>query len=298
MKIKKLLAPIIIIVVAVVLMAVYATLTNIAQKPTVTSGEFDFSITYELEGETKTINGVYNASFVGNDGYVDLTGRVYTGKIVGSEEGYETSYIIKDDEKCQIILYTGFQPDYMMGDEYTDGNYDSTDPYMFYYDKTGGEDIVSDTMLAQLGAKIVEWDYPEPIENSFVFSHIAGMSSEDVAPLLLVSLVALIVILIVVKKEKDITLASIDVVGIIFNVVLIVVVVPFCTVYGWLSDINGASAALPHQLGYVVPALTVLGVALSIALRRKGYKKTSMFIQFVGPAVFAITLAWLFILEM
>jgi 4-amino-4-deoxy-L-arabinose transferase-like glycosyltransferase len=67
---------------------------------------------------------------------------------------------------------------------------------------------------------------------------------------------------------------------------MMVVVVPFCTVYGWLSDIVGASAALPHQLGYVVPALTVLGVALSIALRRKGYTPASVraFAEMVGVA--------------
>ena len=50
MKSKKLLLPTIIISVAILAMAVFSVVSNIAQKPTITKGEFPFSITYELDG--------------------------------------------------------------------------------------------------------------------------------------------------------------------------------------------------------------------------------------------------------
>lgn len=53
MKTKKLALPIIILAVAVVAMAIFGIVTNIAQKPTVTEHEFPFSITYELKGKNR-----------------------------------------------------------------------------------------------------------------------------------------------------------------------------------------------------------------------------------------------------
>ena len=61
MKNKKLLLPVIILVVAILAIAVYSVCSSIAKKPTVTEGEFPFTITYELDGNEVTISDVYKA---------------------------------------------------------------------------------------------------------------------------------------------------------------------------------------------------------------------------------------------
>ena len=94
MKNKKLLLPTIILISAVLLMAVYSVVTSIAKKPTITEGEFPFSITYELDGETVTINDVYKAHYIGNDGYADTLTRCYVGGIDGLG-GENTLYTLK-----------------------------------------------------------------------------------------------------------------------------------------------------------------------------------------------------------
>ena len=81
MKNKKLFLPAIILAVAILVITVYSVVSSIAFKPTVVEGEFPFSITYELNGETITVSDVYNAYYVRNDGYADTKGRVYEGEI-------------------------------------------------------------------------------------------------------------------------------------------------------------------------------------------------------------------------
>ena len=66
MKSKKISLSALILIVAVLVAAVYSAVSSIAKKPTITEGEFPFSITYELDGETVTINDVYEACYVSN----------------------------------------------------------------------------------------------------------------------------------------------------------------------------------------------------------------------------------------
>lgn len=107
MKSKKILLPIIILGVAVLLMAVCSVVMSIAKKPTITEQEFPFSITYELDGETKTIQDVYKVRYDGNGGYTDTKGRCYVGEISDMGEG-TTCYILKKDKKGRIELQTNF----------------------------------------------------------------------------------------------------------------------------------------------------------------------------------------------
>ena len=56
-----------------------------------------------------------------------------------------------------------------------------------------------------------------------------------------------------------------------------------------LSEIV-ADTSVWQQILYFTPALTVLGIAASVAMRRCGYGKHSLLIQFMGPILFAIAL--------
>ena len=59
MKNKKLFLPSIIAGAAIFAIFVCAIISGLAFKPRVTEGEFPFTITYELDGETVTIDDVY-----------------------------------------------------------------------------------------------------------------------------------------------------------------------------------------------------------------------------------------------
>lgn len=103
MKDKKLFLPAIILAIAVALTAIYLFISSIALKPTVTEGEFPFSITYELDGERVTIEDVYKVRYVGNDGYADTKSRVYAGELKSS--GEDIRFILSKKMKKLVLNY-------------------------------------------------------------------------------------------------------------------------------------------------------------------------------------------------
>ena len=113
MKSKKLLLPTIILAVSILATVVYSVISSIAFKPTVTEGEFPFSITYELDGERVTIDDVYKVHYVRNDGYADTKSRVYAGELKSSGED-DTLYTLKKDENTRVELWTYLYPDYLI----------------------------------------------------------------------------------------------------------------------------------------------------------------------------------------
>ena len=287
MKNKKLFLPTLIIGIAVVAMIVCSLALSIAKKPTVTEGEFPFSITYELNGKTVTIKDVYKTHYVRNDGYVDSKGRVYVGEIGNMGEG-NTVYTLKKNAKGRIELWTHFYADYLMGDpEYDYFETEAFEPKILYYDSEEIEYSDEETLSAQ-GVKLISFEYPTPIENSLVFSHFSIFSNIVVFPALLISLLALIMIMIFVKKDEDFVKGTVDVVSTIFNFLISIILVPFLTVCAFLLDITGDNESIIHQIFYFLPALTILGVAFCVALRRKGYKVSALVVEFVGPAIFAV----------
>ena len=297
MKSKKLSLPAIIIATAILVIALYAVITGIAFKPTVTEGSFPFTITYELDGETITINDVYTAHYVRNDGYADTKSRVYVGEIGDMGEG-ETVYTLKKDKYTRIVLYTHFYPDYLMGDtEYDYFDDEPFEPKIYYYDAEEQEYGDEDT-LSSKGVKLIGFEYPTPIENSFVFSHISYCSGAVVIPAVLIAFLALGAILIWLKREIDIKNNVMANISIILNFVICLTLVPFLTIVGVLIDINGGGPELSRQILYFFASFSVLCVAASVALRRKGYIKKSLVAQLVAPAAFAVYVVVCSILEM
>ena len=290
MKAKKLAFPIIVLAVAVLAMAVYGVVSNIAMKPTITEHEFPFSITYELNGETETVEGVYAVSYTGNGGYSKVTTRQYTGVLVSADEDADISFDLFVTEDSSLSLFTHLYPDYLMGDPEYDYFDDSEyEPILSYENWVSGE-VAEGLDISEYGAKIISWEYPEPIENSFEFSHIAHMSGEVVFPFALIALLALLVVIIFVRRDKTLPKSATNIISIVLNFAVALVFVPFVSIYGIFIDINGSDATLSHQMGYLVPAVTLLGLAASVALRRRGFVKTGLFIQFVGPVFFALHL--------
>jgi hypothetical protein len=288
MKNKKLFLSTVILVVAIFVIAVYSVVSSLAFKPTVTEKEFPFSITYELDGETVTVEDVYKVRYVREDGNTDKY-RVYVGEIGDSGEE-NTNYTLKQDQNTRIELWTHLYPDYLMGD--TECDYFDEEPFeprIYYYDAEEQEYSDEETLLAQ-GVKLISFEYPTPIENSFVFSHVSYFSGAVVLPILLISLLALIATIIFVRKEKELKYKAIDIVSIILNFVIGFTLLPFVTILALLIDINGGSPEFYYQVLYFVPAFSVLCVAASVALRRKGYGVKSLITELIGPVVFIVYL--------
>lgn len=288
MKLKKLLLPSLIIVAAIFAMSVCSVIGSIAKKPVVTEKDFAFSITYELNGETKTIQDIYSVHYDGNSGYADTKSRIYVGKIGNMSEG-TTSYVIQGgDTGERLVLFTNFYADYMMGD--SDGDYFDESPFepeIFYYDSEEIEYSDEDVLLEK-GVKLISWEYPTPIENSFVFSHLSIFSGEVVFPTLLIGVLACVVILIFVKKDIDLTYKTVHIISKVFNCLIALVVIPFFSISAMLSDVTGDNDSIFHQIFYFIPALTSLCIAASVALRRKDFGKSSLVVQFIGPAIFVL----------
>ena len=172
MKNKKMWLPSVILLASLLVTLACVLIGGIAQKPVITKYDFPFSITYELDGETVVLSDVYSVRYDRNDGYADTKSRVYVGNIKGMDEEETTWYELRKDDNGRIVLNTKLYADYMMGDtEYDYFNYEPFAPQILYYD-TQEVEYTDEETLASQGVKLVSWEYPQPVENSFVFSHI------------------------------------------------------------------------------------------------------------------------------
>ncbi|MBR5539187.1 MAG: hypothetical protein IKU61_04740, partial [Clostridia bacterium] len=107
-------------------------------------------------------------------------------------------------------------------------------------------------------------------------------------PALLVGILALIATLIFVRKDKDLTRKPIDIVSIVFNFLIGITMIPLSTTWALLLDALADNENVLTQIFLFLPVTTVLSIAYSVALRRKGYKKSSLLVQFITPAIFAV----------
>lgn len=289
MRSKKLFLPTVILALAVILMTVYGTITNIAMQPNIPQHDFPFSITYELDGKVETFEGIYTAFYVGNGGYIDASIRQYDGVFTSNREDGDTSIILRDDANGTIYLRTRFYPDYLMGDPEYD-TYFSDYPFepLLTYSNFELGDFEDEQTLLEQGARLISWEYPEPIVNSFKFSHIAHLNGNAVLPFVIIAIVALLAILISVKKDHLLPKRGTDKLSILLNILIAVFFVPFTTIVGFFSDINGSSETFFHFLFYVLPAATILCIAASVSLRRKGFPRACFIASAVGPCVFAL----------
>ena len=171
MKTKKLLC-------AVILALLLALLLSSCAKvplPKVREGRFNFSVTYEVNGEVKTISGVYVCTFIRPS--MDLTGidREWSGYIEGSPEIDEEEIEVLLTDDGRITLDLGLYPEYFMSDPFYWGyNYEDSEPkasLLIVYN----EDIAPDMgyfstdpeVIGAYGVKVISYEYDEPIENIY-----------------------------------------------------------------------------------------------------------------------------------
>jgi hypothetical protein len=114
------------------------------------------------------------------------------------------------------------------------------------------------------------------------------MSSEAVLFTSAIAIVALLLCLICVKRDREQTVKPEDKIGVVLNLLVAAVAFPFILIVSAFSEILGETSVM-QQLLYLTPALTVAGLSASVVLRRRGYSPASFLIQFVGPVLFLLT---------
>lgn len=270
-------------------------------KPKVSEYEFPFSITYEYKGETKTLSGVFECRYSGSNTIHGEHTRYWNVETTyDNPENVENPYIVEQNEEMQTVfaLYENMDAGYFMGDPlhqdyYEENGYDGVEPYVEYYDYKNDiylDEGNRDEILESVGFKIVDCTYAEPIDNSFSISGIK-YEADNVIIFITILLVFFLLCLIFVRKDKEYTYSKLDKLGIVFNFLIGILVVPFISVASMLLGIVESDVELINQIVYNIPSIAILGLTLSVVFRRKGYSKPGFFIQFVGILMFVLVFA-------
>lgn len=142
-------------------------------KPEIKEGEFDFNLTYELDGEAKNIEGTYVCKFKGTSRAIDGVGRDWKGYIKDHEDS--TDYEIKTTDEGVIKIDLDICADFFMSDPNYPNMKSSDDPkpepYVYI---TSGDPSIEDpanevtfNLYEGDDVKIISFEYDEPIENTY-----------------------------------------------------------------------------------------------------------------------------------
>ena len=301
MKTKKMSLATIFLVIAIIAYIAATLLFCYTTKPETTNGEFPFSITYEYRGETKTLSGILECAYSGSYTIHGEHNRHWKGDVTyDNPENVENPFVIEQNDELQTTLsiHENMNAGYFMGDPlhkdyYTAYGLEGAAPFVAYYDYKNDiylENANQDDIPESIGFKIIDFTYADPIENSFSFSGIR-YEADNIIIFILIMLVFFLLCLIFIRKDKEYRYSKLDKIGIVFNFLLGIIVVPFISIVCMLFGIVESHIELINQITYNIPSITILCLALSVVLRRKGYPKTSFFIQFGGILPFVMILA-------
>jgi hypothetical protein len=288
MNVKNMKLPIIIILIGMIIAVASCLFTGILKEPVVKEREFDYSVTYSVDGEVKTYKGSYRCGFVGYDGHDDPTLRLYDGvhKIDGNASS-SSSFTVAQKDGVVLSIITELDAAYLMGDpdkyEYESGN---EAPYLEAIDAEGYSVEISEVF----GAEIISWEYPEPIENSFKFVGFSRLYAVSMLAMLLVAALTTISCMIFVKKDDGIEYKLLDKLSTALNFIISFAVIPFVTIVVALLPLTMDAGSLMYQIYLCIPAITAFTVAASIALRRKGYTMSGLLVQLVCPVLLFVQL--------
>ena len=256
------------------------------QKPAVGRQEFPYTITYAYQGKTETISDVYVAEYCRTAKYMGDDSISWSGYIKDYDRRLYDYYEVVDLEDWMYSINVNLEPGYLMGDPaYADAVCRPTAQYN-YFDGIDDHAITDPAQIEALGFSIVGWEYPVSIENTFSFGGFA-LSSEAAVLLSAIAVFALLACLILIKKEPQLTYSMLDKFSVFLNWMIVIFVFPFILVASVLSELV-ASETIWQQILYFTPALTALGLAASLTLRRMGERCVSFCVQIVGPALFGL----------
>ena len=164
---------ILVLVVAALIAASFTGVFITVPKPEIREGEFDFALTYEIDGKTEKIEGTYVCKFEGVSRALDGVGRKWTGYI--KDHDNFTDYELKTTDDGVIMVDLDICADFFMSDPNYQ-NMKSTDdpkpePYIYI---TSGDPTVEDpsneiffSLYEGDDVKIISFEYDQPIENVY-----------------------------------------------------------------------------------------------------------------------------------
>ena len=154
-------------------------------EPSVKEGKFNFSVTYEVDGETQTGVGVFACEFVKTvfalDGsYIEWKSYVEDTELANCLEENRGYLLLKTCDDGVIYLDLNLSAKYFMADpNYGNVNANTDDvnlgisPRLFMeYSDAKGEELgvwrsEDATVLESYGVKVISYEYDAPIENSY-----------------------------------------------------------------------------------------------------------------------------------
>ena len=142
-------------------------------KPEIKEGEFDFALTYEVDGETKKIEGTYVCKFEGVSRALDGVGRDWKGYITDHDDS--ASYELKITDEGTIKVDLDICSEFFMSDPQYEMivSSEQTKPEPYVYITSGDpsteepSNVVSFDLYEGDDVKIISFEYDEPIENIY-----------------------------------------------------------------------------------------------------------------------------------
>ena len=291
MKGKSLRIPAIIIAIGIIVAIAAGLLVSMQKMPTVTKQDFDFSITYKLDGETKTLDGVYSCRFTGFGGNgVDPLCRYYEGtyKVEGEDDG-DRCFTIAEKDGYELYIVALLNDAYLMGDVENDSyNSYNEEPTLEAEDKDGYQ--YDETELPAVFA------YPEPIENTFQFTGFSGLHATNTGVMTLVGILTLILCMIFVRKCDGVEYGVLDKIGIALNFAVMLFALPIIYIGAIFIQAFPTGPDWIYQAYLCVPQIAPFSIAASLALRRKGFRKIGFCIQFLAPVAEVILMVLEYVL--
>ena len=258
------------------------------QKPAIPRQEFPFTITYSYQGDVQTISDVYVAEYIHGPKYIWDEAVAWSGYVKDKNRLESDFYRIAEDEGRLYSISLNIVTGCLMGDPRYAGAVCQPTALCLIPDGNGEISVTDPGELTQMGFSIVSWEYPAPIENSFSFGGLS-LSSEATIYTAAMALAALLACMIFIRKDKSLTYTRMDKISAVLNFPVVIVAFPFILITAVLSELV-SDPSFMQQILYLAPAMTVLGIALSVTLRRMGHKLISFWVQFAGPAVFTLVL--------
>ena len=137
-------------------------------RPEVKEGEFDVSVTYEVNGEVKTLDLVYVCDYDGVKMSLEGTRyRAWNGHFEGYEDG-DVIEVSKTDDGSRIVLSFLIYAEYFMGEpDFVDFYPEAKTERIYFEDGIEMIDYDQELITEDYGVRIIGIDYDEPIKNTF-----------------------------------------------------------------------------------------------------------------------------------
>ena len=142
-------------------------------RPSVKEGRFNFSVTYEQNGEQITVSDVYVCEYAGIGWHLDGGSyyRYWTGHFEKGMDG-DVMALCETGDGGKIYLVFLIYPEYFMGEPDYAVDYTPTVRLSLIYesDEEGEGTMIceDEAVIAGYGFKLIDFTYDAPIENTFV----------------------------------------------------------------------------------------------------------------------------------